>query len=445
MTSLSEAFEIKSQATYETMSDYEVFKDKELLDNLREKVITSIANKTLPKEEGIKEFIDDEINKNTEGFDLSNIEREHLFNLIYDEICGYGPITTLLNDSNVTEIMVNAPDQIYIEVNGEIIKEEDVSFINENHILRTINRLIEDTGEVIDANNPIVDVRINEKTRINAVIPPLSLNGPIITIKKYQDNIATIDELIGMGTLTIDMAKFLYAAVKAKLNIVISGGSGSGKSTLLSILTTLIPEKERVIVIENNAELRIKRDNIVFLESKKNQEKGFTTHDLVINSLKMRPDRIIVSECQGNEAFDMLEAMNTGHDGSITTIHASSPKDAFNRLVTMILMSDKDFSKDAISSYLNNAVDLIINIERMSDGKRKITNISEVTNLLNGAVETKDIFIFRQIGIMANNEVNGEFLKTNYIPFIYNKIKKRGIKDIDYLFKMWDDEKPMLK
>lgn len=437
--SLLDAFDIKRTKTYEKpLTDYEIFEDKNLLDNLRTKIIENLIDNEIPKEQNLAEFINNEIDLALEGYDLTNLERSHIFNLIENEINGYGPLTELLTDKNITEIMVNAPDEIYIEIDGQLIKDESVSFINDEHIIRTIQRMIQPLGRTIDASNPMVDSRLKDGSRINAVIPPLSLNGPIITIRKFKKTVASADDLIRLGTLTPYMARFIEACVHAKLNILVCGGTGSGKTTLLNIVSSFIEDHERIVTIEDAAELKLSQEHVISLETRVmnyDKEGEVTIRDLVINSLRMRPDRIIVGEVRGKEAFDMLQAMNTGHDGSLTTMHANGGVDALNRLETMVLMAGLDIPIKAIREYIFNAIDLVINIERLSDGKRKIVSISELEGIKNGELKLKDIFIFRQKGLTESGEVDGEFLRYDFKPEVLKKIKSRGIADIDYIFK----------
>ena len=444
---LSDVFEIEKKEAKiidQNTSDYGVFKDKELLDNLRNKVIQNIIDNDVPDDEFLTEYINNEIDEVLEGYDLSNLERGHIFNLIENEIHGYGPITELLDDKNITEIMVNGPDKIYIEIDGKVVKDDSVSFINDEHIIRTIQRMIQPLGRTIDISNPMVDSRLKDGSRINAVIPPLSLNGPVITIRKFKKNLNTMEDLLRMGTLTSYMARFLDAAVKAKLNILICGGTGSGKTTILNVLSGLISNDERIITIEDAAELKLHQEHVITLETRNmNYEKEgeVTIRDLVINSLRMRPDRIIVGEVRGKEAFDMLQAMNTGHDGSLSTLHANGPKDALNRLETMVLMSGIQIPVIAIREYIEKAIDLVIYIERLQDGKRKITSISEVYNLKDGEINLKEIFGFKQKGLTSTGEVNGSYVMYKYIPKVYNKIKSKGISDIDDIFENMKKEK----
>jgi len=436
---LTEEFELDKtlEQPINIIKDYDVFQDKELLDQLRIKIIENILDNKIPENIPLKEYINSEIENSLEGYNLSNLEREHIFNLIENEIHGFGPITELLEDKNVTEIMVNGPSDIYIEIDGKIIKDDTISFINHNHILRTIQRMIQPLGRTIDISNPMVDSHLPDGSRINAIIPPLSLKGPILTIRKFSDHLNTIEDLIRLGTLTPYMARFLEAAVLSKLNMIVCGGTGSGKTTILNVLSNFIPEEERIITIEDAIELKLRQGHVISLETRNtnyDNKKEITIRDLVRNSLRMRPDRIIVGEVRGKEAFDMLQAMNTGHDGSITTLHANSPIDALHRLETMVLMGEMEIPISAIREYIDNAIDIVIEVERLSDGRRKITSISEVIGMKNGEIELKEIFAFRRKGLTQNVEVNGEFILYNYIPKVYKTITSRGISSIDDIF-----------
>ena len=439
MSNLKELFEYKNlPKDNNIINDYEIFKDKDLLDNLRTKIVENIIDKNITNEDNLDEFLNNEINKTIEGFDLTNLERSHLYNLIENEINGYGPLTELLKDENITEIMVNSPSEIYIEIDGNLIKDESISFINDAHIVRTIQKLIEPLGRTIDSSSPMVDSRLKDGSRINAVIPPLSTKGPVITIRKFKTSISNIDELIRLGSLTPNMASFLEAAVKSKMNILVCGGTGSGKTTLLNILSSFIPSEERIITIEDAAELKLSQPHVISLETRTtNYESSgeVTIRDLVRNSLRMRPDRIIVGEVRGKEAFDMLQAMNTGHEGSLTTLHANSNIDALHRLETMVLMANIDIPVKAVREYIFNAIDLVINIERLSDGKRKVSAISEVIDFKDDEIVLNDIFKFKQIGITSSKEVDGQFIETKKMPKCLNKIESYGFKDIEKIFK----------
>ena len=355
MSSLKEVFKYDDTENNNNVVDYDVFSNKDLLDSLRTKIVENIIDLNLKNEDNITSFISKEIDKAVVGIELTSMERNYLYNLIENEINGYGPLTELLKDENITEIMVNSPSEIYIELDGNLIKDESVSFINDEHIIRTIQKLIEPMGRTIDSSSPMVDSRLKDGSRINAVIPPLATKGPVITIRKFKASISSADELIRLGTITPDMAKFLEACVKSKLNILVCGGTGSGKRTLLNILSSFIPEKERIITIEDAAELRLSQPHVITLETRTtNYEKSgeVTIRDLVRNSLRMRPDRIIVGEVRGKEAFDMLQAMNTGHEGSLTTLHANGNLDALHRLETMVLMANIDLPVRAVREYI---------------------------------------------------------------------------------------------
>lgn len=436
---LSSEFNVSYESReVENIKDYNIFNDKNLLDRLRRKIIQNIIDNNSHNSKLLSDYINDEIDNSLSGYDLTNLERSHIFNLIDNEINGYGPITELLYDKNISEIMVNGPSEIYVEIDGKILRDETVSFINSEHILRIIQKMVQPLGKTIDTVNPMVDSRLPDGSRINAIIPPLSLNGPILTIRKFKENLNSVDDLIRNGSLTIDMAKFLEACVMGKLNIVVCGGTGSGKTTILNILSGFISSDERIITIEDAAELRLKQNHVISLETRNTNydAKGeVTIRDLVRNSLRMRPDRIVVGEVRGSEAFDMLQAMNTGHEGSLTTLHANGPVDAMNRLETMVLMGDMAIPVPAIRDYIGNAIDIIVNVERLSDGRRKVTSINEVIGTLNGEVNIKKIFGFNQKGLTLNGEVDGEFDQEKYVPKVYEKIKSRGIETLDYLFK----------
>ena len=434
---LLDAFDIKEvKPSIKMVKDYDVFKDKELLDNLRNTIISNLIDDKVPDDKLLNEYINEEIDKALLGYDLTNLQRSHIFNLIDNEINGYGPITELLEDKNITEIMVNGKDDIYVEIDGQISKDDSVSFINDEHIIRTIQRIVQPLGRTIDTANPMVDARLSDGSRLNAVIPPLSLKGPVLTIRKFKNDMRTIEDFLRTGALTPYMARFLEAAVKAKLNIIICGGTGSGKTTLLNALSGFIGDDERIITIEDAAELKLGQSHVIGLETRLVNYEGtgeVTIRDLVINSLRMRPDRIIVGEVRGKEAFDMLQAMNTGHDGSLTTMHANSPIDALNRLETLVLMS-VDIPIKAIREYIENAIDLVINVSRLSDGRRKVTSICEVDGFKDDIIQLKEIFSFKQKGLTSNGEVDGAFDLKKTVPKVYNKIKSKGIDDIDDIF-----------
>lgn len=437
--SLTEAFEVKPkiEINNENVKDYEVFGDKGLLESIRIKIVQNLIEENIPEDTLPEDYINNEIDSALVGYDLSNLERNYVFNLIQNEITGYGPITPLLEDNAITEIMVNAPNEIYVEIDGKIVKDETVSFINDKHIIRTIQRIVQPLGRTIDSANPMVDARLRDGSRLNAVIPPLSLKGPILTIRKFNKKLETIDDLLRRGSLTVNMARFLEVAVEAKLNIIISGGTGTGKTTLLNILSGFLGEDERIITIEDAAELKLHQNHVISLETRLINYEGegeVTIRDLVRNSLRMRPDRIIVGEVRGKEAFDMMQAMNTGHEGSLTTLHANNPIDALNRLETMILMNEMEIPVSAVRGYIENAIDIIVQIDRLSDGKRKITSISELEGIKDGEIIVKDIFTYKQKGLSPEGNVVGEFGLYKRKPKVYDTILRKGFTKIKDIF-----------
>lgn len=428
---LIDAFNVKKRTVpVQNLTDYDVFPDKEKLEELRSKIVQNLIDNNIPKNLSLEQYINDEIDNTLKDYDLEPMERNHIFNLIQNEINGYGPLTELLENDFVTEIMVNGINDIYVEIDGKLVKDESISFINDTHIIRTIQRIVQPLGRTIDATNPMVDARLKDGSRLNAVIPPLSLSGPVITIRKFSKRMETIDDLLRLGTMTANMAKFLEACVKSKLNIIISGGTGSGKTTLLNILSSFIDEEERIITIEDAAELKLHQKHVISLETRMVNYEGegeITIRDLVRNSLRMRPDRILVGEVRGKEAFDMMQAMNTGHEGSITTLHSNSPEDSINRLETMMLMNDMELPVNAIRNYIEKAIDIVIQIDRLSDGKRKVTSISEVVGMKNDKVCLKEIFAFKEQGLSSQGNIVGEFIVYKYIPKVYDRMKRKGI------------------
>ncbi len=439
MKKFTDTFNVQPQTKSKIYSgnDYDAFQNKELLETLRNKIIQNLIDHKVEAHGTMDEFVKQQIDQTLEGYDLTSVERNHIYNLIDNELNGYGPITELLEDKDITEIMVNGINEVYIEIDGHVVRDESVSFINDDHIVRTIQRMIQPLGRTIDTANPMVDARLKDGSRLNAVIPPLSLKGPVMTIRKFKPDLESIDDFLRTGTLTPYMARFLEACVKAKLNIIICGGTGSGKTSLLNVLSSFINPAERIITIEDAAELRLHQEHVISLETRLVNYEGsgeITIRDLVINSLRMRPDRIIVGEVRGKEAFDMLQAMNTGHTGSMTTMHANGPIDALNRLETMILMAGMEIPIRAIREYIENAIHIVIHISRMADGKRKIVDISEVVGFEGDEIKLKPIFTFTQTGVLDNGEVDGEFKLLKYKPKVYQKIKAAGIDDLEDIF-----------
>jgi pilus assembly protein CpaF len=354
--------------------------------------------------------------------------KAQLFRDILDELLGYGPIQPLLDDKDVTEIMVNGPHRVYVERFGKI-ERTGIAFQDDAHVLRVIERIVYPLGRRIDAENPTVDARLPDGSRVNAVIPPVAIDGPSITIRKFPHERLGADDLINHESITATMAQFLEACVKSHLNIIISGGTGSGKTTLLNILSGFIPSEERIVTIEDAAELRLHQEHIVRMETKApniDGKGGVTIRDLVKNSLRMRPDRIVVGEVRGGEALDMLQAMNTGHDGSLTTLHANSPRDAISRLETMVLMSGVDLPVRSIREQIASAIDVIVQQSRLVDGSRKVTQVTEVAGLEGDTVVMTDIFEFAQSGIAPNGSVIGEIRPTGIRPLFMPRLERSG-------------------
>ncbi len=364
-----------------------------------------------------------------ENIVLSRPERARLFEQIAAEIQGLGPIEPLLNDDTITEIMVNGPRNIYVERNGKILRVP-VAFENEEHLMRIIERIVSPLGRRIDELSPYVDARLNDGSRVNAVIRPISLVGPILTIRKFSRNPITVDQLIQFGSITPEAIEFLKACVEARVNIVISGGTGSGKTTLLNVLSGFIPADERIVTIENAAELQLRQEHVVILESRPPNIEGrgeITIRQLVINSLRMRPDRIVVGEIRDEAALDMLQAMNTGHDGSMTTAHSNSPRDTLARMETMIMMAGMELTIRAIREQVSSAIDLIVHQERLRDGSRKVVNITEVSGMEGEVITMTDIFAFEQTGI-ESGKVIGRLRPTGLRPKFMDKIESAGIR-----------------
>ena len=363
-----------------------------------------------------------------ENIVLSRPERARLFEQIAAEILGLGPLQPLLEDDTITEVMVNGAKNIYIERKGKVHRVP-VTFENHDHVMRIIDRIVAPLGRRIDESSPYVDARLPDGSRVNAVIPPISLVGPVLTIRKFSRNPITVEQLIQFGTVTQEGVQFLKACVESRLNVVISGGTGSGKTTLLNVLSGFIPADERIVTIENAAELQLRQEHVVTLESRPPNIEGrgeITIRDLVINSLRMRPDRIIVGEIRDEAALDMLQAMNTGHDGSMTTLHSNSPRDTLARLETMTLMAGMDLPSRAIREQVASAIDVICHQERMRDGTRKITNITEISGMEGDVITMTDIFVFEQTGI-ENGQVVGRLRPTGLRPKFMDKIEASGI------------------
>jgi pilus assembly protein CpaF len=363
-----------------------------------------------------------------ENIVLSRPERARLFEQIAAEILGFGPLQPLLEDDTITEVMVNGAKNIYIERKGKVHRVP-VTFENNDHVMRIIDRIVAPLGRRIDESSPYVDARLPDGSRVNAVIPPISLVGPVLTIRKFSRNPITVEQLIQFGSITQEAIQFLKACVEARLNIVISGGTGSGKTTLLNVLSGFIPSDERILTIENAAELQLRQEHVVTLESRPPNIEGrgeITIRNLVINALRMRPERIIVGEIRDDAALDMLQAMNTGHDGSMTTLHSNGPRDTLARLETMVLMAGMDLPSRAIREQVSSAIDLVVHQERMRDGTRKVTNLTELSGMEGEVITMTDIFVYEQTGI-ENGQITGRLRPTGLRPKFMEKIEASGI------------------
>ena len=363
-----------------------------------------------------------------EGLALTRAERVRMLEQITDEILGLGPLEPLLRDETLTEVMVNGPQQVYIEREGKL-ELTNVTFQNDEHVMKIIQRIIAPIGRRVDESSPMVDARLADGSRVNAIIPPLSLVGPVITIRKFAATPYTVDDLVRFGTATPEMFEFLEACVKARLNIFVAGGTGSGKTTMLNILSSFIPDDERIVTIEDAAELQLRQEHVVTLESRPPNIEGkgqIPIRELVRNSLRMRPDRIVVGECRSAEALDMLQAMNTGHDGSMSTGHANTPRDMLSRLETMVLMAGMDLPLRAIREQISSAVDLIVHQNRLKDGTRKIVNITEVQGMEGDVIVMQDVFVFEQTGV-EEGKIQGRLKPTGIRPHFVERFETAGI------------------
>ena len=364
-----------------------------------------------------------------EAVPILKADRDRVIEEIIDDVFGYGPIESLLKDDSISEVMVNSCNSIYIEREGKLELTE-VQFRDDAHVLQIIEKIVAPLGRRIDESSPMVDARLPDGSRVNAIIPPLALKGPCLTIRKFSQNPLTIANMVEYGTLTEKMANLLQACVLGKLNIMVSGGTGSGKTTTLNALSSFIPNTDRIVTIEDAAELQLRQDHVVILETRPANIEGkgaITIRDLVKNSLRMRPDRIVVGEVRGGEALDMLQAMNTGHEGSLTTAHANSPRDALSRLETMVLMAGMELPIRAIREQVSSAIDLVVHQSRLQDGSRRITHLAEVQGMESDIITLQDIYQFHQQGKDEKNKVRGEFRATGIRPKFMEKLAARGI------------------
>src|SRR6202022_1998059 len=365
------------------------------------------------------------------GLSLTKPEKQRLLDSVLNDFLGLGPIEALISDPTITEIMVNGPDQIFVEHKGKLTLST-VQFESEDQLRRVIDRIVSTIGRRIDEGSPMVDARLKDGSRVNVIIPPLSLNGPILTIRKFSKDPYKITDLIKFGTITDPMAQFVRACVRSRLNMLVSGGTGSGKTTTLNVLSSFIPEEERVVTVEDAAELQLNQEHVVTLESRPATVEGrgrIAIRDLVVNALRMRPDRIVVGECRGGEALDMLQAMNTGHDGSLTTIHSNSPRDSLARLETLTLMGGLDLRAGAIREQMPSALDLIVHMGRLRDGTRRITHVTEVQGMEGDVITLQDIFLFDfGMGVDETGRFRGHLKATGIRPKFTEKLQDVGIK-----------------
>lgn len=412
----------------------------DLKDKIQSRIIEEISmeDSELSKDnEKLKKDIEEIIKESIEGENLiiSRTEREKIREEILDETMGFGPITPLIRDSDVSEIMVNGPNQVYVEKKGKLTLTE-TRFKDNKHVQHVIEKIVAPLGRRIDESSPMVDARLPDGSRVNAIIPPLALNGPTLTIRKFSEDPFQISDLINFGTLSLQMAEFLKGCVEGKLNIIVSGGTGSGKTTSLNVISSFIPNDERIVTIEDAAELQLWQEHVVRLETRPPNIEGkgaITIRDLVKNSLRMRPDRIVVGEVRSGEALDMLQAMNTGHDGSLTTGHANSPRDMLSRLETMVLMAGMEIPIKAIREQIASAVDLIVQQSRLRDGSRKITHVTEVQGMEGDVIILQDLFRYEQ-GDANNGKNGGRFIFTGIKPKFLRKLEENKVNIPSHIF-----------
>jgi pilus assembly protein CpaF len=399
-----------------------------LLDMIDLSMIEKLDRETLTAQ--IRKVVEVILKEESFKLPLNMTEREKIFSEILDEVTGYGPLEPLLKDPSISDILVNTYKNIYIERFGKL-EPTDVRFKDDAHVMRIIDKIVSSVGRRIDESSPMVDARLPDGSRVNAVIPPLTLDGPIVSIRRFAVNPLELDDLINYQTLTPDIADILKGIIKARLNVIISGGTGSGKTTLLNVLSRFIPGDDRIITIEDAAELQLQQEHVVRMETRPPNIEGkgeLVQRDLVRNSLRMRPDRIIVGEVRGKEAFDMLQAMNTGHDGSLTTIHANSARDALMRLETMVAMANMEIPSEFLRRYIASAIDVIIQVSRMADGKRKLVSVQEITGMEGNIITMQEIFSFRQTRIDPAGNVKGHFKFQGVRPKFVEKFNVVGIK-----------------
>jgi pilus assembly protein CpaF len=402
----------------------------EVLGNVIDQITLSADSNDILQKRAVQDKVTETINSilfETKRH-LSLGDKQRVTNSVMDEIFGYGPITILLNDPTVTEVMVNGPKSIFVERSGKITKTE-YTFRDDRHVMHIIDKIIAPLGRRVDESSPLVDARLPDGSRVNIIIPPLSIKGPAITIRKFSVDPFSLEDLIAFGTLNGDMAKLLRASVRGRVNVLVSGGTGSGKTTLLNVLSGFIPNDERIVTVEDAAELQLQQEHVVTLEARPANIEGkgrITIRDLVVNTLRMRPDRIVVGEVRSGEALDMLQAMNTGHDGSLTTIHANTPRDSLARLETMVMMSGMELPSRAIREQITSAINLIVQVGRFTDGTRKIMKITEIVGMESDTITLQDIYVYRQEGFNERGGVIGKHVPTGIVPNFLEKIKAHG-------------------
>ena len=402
-------------------------------------VLSAVQQDAAEVEQVIGSYVDKVLEDNPFAVPVS--ERGRIVSDLRDEMLGLGPIESLLKDPSITEIMVNGPKKVFIERMGKL-QLSGVQFHDDAHVMNIIERILSPIGRHIDESTPLVDARLKDGSRVNIIIPPLALCGPCITIRKFAQKALSVENLISFGTLDRKMADFIKACIQARINILVSGGTGSGKTTTLNVLSSFIPENERIVTIEDAAELKLQQSHVVTLESRPANIEGsgqITIRDLVKNALRMRPDRIIVGEVRSGEALDMLQAMNTGHDGSLTTAHANTPRDALSRLETMVLMAGFEMPVRAIREQISSAIELILQQSRLKDGSRKITYITEVQHMEGDVITTQDLFRFEQTGMDADGKLTGHFVSTGMQPGFMEKFQTNGV-ELPEDFFMPDEE-----
>jgi pilus assembly protein CpaF len=405
-----------------------------LLDLIDLSIIDKLDHETLSLQ--IKKVVERILREESFTLPLNMTEREKIFAEILDEVLGYGPLEPLLKDPTISDILVNTYKNIYVERFGKL-EETDTRFKDNGHLMRIIDKIVSTVGRRIDESSPMVDARLSDGSRVNAIIPPLALDGPILSIRRFAVNPLELEDLINYQTVIPEIEEILKGMVSARLNVIISGGTGSGKTTLLNVLSRFIPEEERIVTIEDAAELQLKQKHLVRLETRPPNIEGkgeVVQRDLVRNSLRMRPDRIIIGEVRGGESFDMLQAMNTGHDGSLTTIHANSPRDALIRLETMVAMANLEIPSDFIRKYISSAINVIVQVARLVDGRRKLVSLQEITGMEGNVITMQEIFSFKQTKIDPEGNVKGQFRFHGIRPKFIERFKIAGIEISQELF-----------